>query len=77
MNTKIQTKSFFQIFKSFSTNLRKTQLFDFHKSVLKGKMTEFSGYEMPLQYPMGIMKEHLHCREHAAFFDVSHMGQLK
>lgn len=31
---------------------------------------------MPVQYPTGIIKEHLHCREHASIFDVSHMGQV-
>lgn len=31
---------------------------------------------MPVQYPTGIIKEHMHCREHASIFDVSHMGQV-
>ena len=39
------------------------------------KMVPFAGYEMPVQYPMGILKEHLWTREHAGLFDVSHMGQ--
>ncbi len=39
-------------------------------------MTPFAGYDMPVQYPMGILKEHLHTREKAGLFDVSHMGQL-
>lgn len=38
-------------------------------------MVPFAGYEMPVQYPMGVMKEHLHTREAAGLFDVSHMGQ--
>src|SRR5579875_1165670 len=38
-------------------------------------MVPFAGYEMPVQYPAGIMAEHLHCRAGAALFDVSHMGQ--
>ena len=41
------------------------------------KMVPFAGYEMPLQYPLGIKKEHLHTRENAGIFDVSHMGQIK
>jgi aminomethyltransferase len=42
---------------------------------LGAKMVPFAGYEMPVQYPMGILKEHLHTREKAGLFDVSHMGQ--
>ena len=41
-----------------------------------GKMVGFAGYEMPVQYAAGVMKEHLHTREAAGLFDVSHMGQL-
>ena len=52
----------------------KTALYDFH--VKQGaKMVPFAGYMMPVQYPLGVMKEHLHCRENAGLFDVSHMGQ--
>ena len=40
-----------------------------------GRMVEFAGYYMPVQYD-GIMAEHLWTREHAGLFDVSHMGQL-
>lgn len=43
---------------------------------LGGKMVPFAGYAMPVQYPMGVMAEHLHCRSHAGLFDVSHMGQV-
>ena len=43
---------------------------------LGGKMVPFAGYSMPLQYPMGVMKEHLHTRAAAGLFDVSHMGQV-
>lgn len=42
---------------------------------LGAKMVPFAGYDMPVQYPMGVMKEHLHCRAKAGLFDVSHMGQ--
>lgn len=40
-------------------------------------MVPFAGYDMPVQYKAGILKEHLHCRQAAALFDVSHMGQVK
>ena len=40
------------------------------------KIVPFAGYEMPVQYPAGIIKEHLHTREKAGLFDVSHMGQI-
>ncbi len=52
----------------------KTPLFGLHKA-LKAKMVTFAGYAMPLQYPMGIIKEHLHCRSRVGLFDISHMGQ--
>jgi aminomethyltransferase len=39
------------------------------------RMVPFAGYEMPVQYPAGVLKEHLHTREKAGLFDVSHMGQ--
>ncbi|MDE2112614.1 MAG: glycine cleavage system aminomethyltransferase GcvT [Alphaproteobacteria bacterium] len=42
---------------------------------LGAKMVPFAGYDMPVQYPTGILKEHLHTREKAGLFDVSHMGQ--
>ena len=57
------------------THVLRTTLFSFHKE-RGGKMVPFAGYEMPLQYKLGIMKEHLFCRASAALFDVSHMGQI-
>ncbi|KQP91233.1 glycine cleavage system protein T [Methylobacterium sp. Leaf113] len=42
-----------------------------------GRMVPFAGYAMPVQYPAGLMKEHLHTRSHAGLFDVSHMGQIR
>ena len=44
---------------------------------LGARMVPFAGYSMPVQYPRGLMAEHLHTRAHAGLFDVSHMGQLK
>jgi aminomethyltransferase len=43
---------------------------------LGAKMVPFAGYSMPVQYPMGVMQEHIHTREKAGLFDVSHMGQV-
>lgn len=64
--------------KSFSSEpLKKTHLHSFHKDVLKAKMVPFCGYDMPVLYPDGIIKEHMHCRENAGIFDVSHMGQVR
>ncbi|ABQ13850.1 glycine cleavage system aminomethyltransferase GcvT [Dichelobacter nodosus] len=55
--------------------LQKTALTEWHRA--KGaKMVEFTGYEMPVQYSEGIIKEHLWTRSHASLFDVSHMGQI-
>ena len=56
--------------------LRRTPLHDLHKS-LGAKMVPFAGYDMPVQYPAGIMAEHLHTRAKAGLFDVSHMGQVR
>jgi aminomethyltransferase len=44
---------------------------------LGARMVPFAGHAMPVQYPMGLMAEHRHCRESAALFDVSHMGQVR
>ena len=55
-------------------NLLKTPLYNLHVES-GGKMVPFAGYAMPVQYPLGIMKEHQHTREKAGLFDVSHMGQ--
>ncbi|OKO84964.1 glycine cleavage system aminomethyltransferase GcvT [Bradyrhizobium sp. AS23.2] len=57
-------------------SLRRTPLYDLHVS-LGGKMVPFAGYDMPVQYPAGVLKEHLHTRSKAGLFDVSHMGQLR
>ncbi len=59
-----------------SANLLQTPLHALHLE-LGAKMTPFAGYDMPVNYPGGIISEHRHCRESAALFDVSHMGQLR
>ncbi|WP_323785655.1 glycine cleavage system aminomethyltransferase GcvT [Thalassovita sp.] len=57
------------------SDLKSLPLDGLHRE-LGGKMVPFAGYDMPVQYPAGVMKEHLHCRAHAGLFDVSHMGQV-
>lgn len=57
------------------SDLSRTPLYELHVS-LGAKMVPFAGYDMPVQYPLGIMKEHQHTREKAGLFDVSHMGQV-
>jgi len=57
------------------SDLKRTALYDLHLE-LGAKMVPFAGYEMPVQYPAGVMQEHLHCRAAAGLFDVSHMGQV-
>ncbi|MBD1577028.1 glycine cleavage system aminomethyltransferase GcvT [Vibrio sp. S11_S32] len=54
----------------------KTPLYDVHVEA-GAKMVPFAGYDMPVQYPLGVKKEHLHTRDAAGLFDVSHMGQLR
>ena len=56
--------------------LFKTPLHDLHVE-LGARMVPFAGYSMPVQYPAGLMAEHLHTRTAAGLFDVSHMGQLR
>ncbi len=59
-----------------AADLKTTPLNALHIS-LGGKMVPFAGYSMPVQYPMGVLKEHLHTRAQAGLFDVSHMGQAE
>ncbi|ETX29924.1 glycine cleavage system aminomethyltransferase GcvT [Roseivivax isoporae] len=54
---------------------KRTPLHALHRE-LGAKMIDFAGYEMPVQYPMGVLQEHLHTRSKAGLFDVSHMGQV-
>ena len=56
--------------------LLKTPLHALHLE-LGARMVPFAGYEMPVQYPAGLMAEHKHTRSAAGLFDVSHMGQLR
>ncbi|MGH8382420.1 glycine cleavage system aminomethyltransferase GcvT [Pseudomonas sp.] len=56
--------------------LQQTPLHALHLE-LGARMVPFAGYAMPVQYPLGVLKEHLHTREQAGLFDVSHMGQIR
>ncbi|MBL8287434.1 MAG: glycine cleavage system aminomethyltransferase GcvT [Rubrivivax sp.] len=56
--------------------LQRTPLHALHVK-LGAKMVPFAGYEMPVNYPSGVIAEHKHCRSAAALFDVSHMGQIR
>lgn len=55
---------------------KKTPLFEAHKS-LGGKIVDFAGWQMPVQYPEGLKAEHNHVRSEVGLFDVSHMGELR
>jgi len=57
------------------TPLKTTPLHALHLA-RGGKMVPFAGYDMPVQYATGVLREHLHTREAAGLFDVSHMGQI-
>lgn len=57
-------------------SLSRTPLYALHLE-LGARMVPFAGYEMPVQYPMGVLQEHLHTRAEAGLFDVSHMGQVR
>jgi aminomethyltransferase len=59
-----------------AAQLKRTPLYRLHLD-LGARMVPFAGYEMPVQYPSGILKEHLHVRAAAGLFDVSHMGQFE
>ena len=74
-------RSFSIIKRSFASNnthevLKRTPLFNFHVQ-LGAKMVPFCGWDMPVQYKEGVLKSHIHTRENASIFDVSHMGQVK
>lgn len=59
-----------------SDSLQRTPLYDLNLE-LGAKMVPFASFEMPIQFPAGLMTEHLHTREKAGLFDVSHMGQIR
>ena len=55
---------------------KKTPLYQTHLD-MGGKIVEFGGFLMPVQYPTGVIAEHMAVREKAGLFDVSHMGELR
>src|SRR6266853_3488344 len=57
------------------TSLKRTPLHALHVAS-GGRMVPFAGYDMPVQYTTGVLREHLHTRQAAGLFDVSHMGQI-
>jgi len=57
------------------SELKRTPLYDAHVAA-GATMVDFGGWEMPIQYPEGIINEHLYDRKHCGIFDVSHMGRL-
>jgi aminomethyltransferase len=59
-----------------ATDAKRTPLYDLHVQ-LGGRMVPFAGYALPVQYPAGILAEHLQTRATASLFDVSHMGQAR
>jgi aminomethyltransferase len=61
---------------SLQSPLKRTPLHALHVAS-GGKMVPFAGYDMPVQYPAGVLREHLHTRTGAGLFDVSHMGQIE
>ena len=61
---------------SQSDELKQTPLNALHRE-LGARLVPFAGYDMPVQYPLGIIKEHQHTRAAAGLFDVSHMGQVR
>ena len=57
------------------SSLKRTPLYEVHVAA-GATMVDFGGWEMPIQYPAGIVTEHLNCRSGCGIFDVSHMGRL-
>ena len=62
--------------KDTAEQLLRTSLYSWH-TLNGGKMVDFGGWDMPVQYPTGILKEHLATRRYGGLFDVSHMGRLR
>ena len=58
------------------SELKRTPLNSVHRA-MGGRMVDFGGWDMPVQYPAGTIEEHLRTRNHAGLFDVSHMGEIE
>ena len=64
-----------KLFSESSVSLQRTPLYSLH--VEHGaRMVAFAGHEMPVNYPLGVLREHLHTRAASGLFDISHMGQI-
>lgn len=63
------------MFRMTETTLKRTPLNEVHRSH-GGKMVDFGGWDMPVQYTAGVIEEHNRCRTHSGLFDVSHMGEI-
>jgi len=61
---------------ALATELKQTPLNDVHRK-MGGRMVDFGGWDMPVQYPAGTIAEHLRTRTHSGLFDVSHMGEIE
>ncbi|MCS6966291.1 MAG: glycine cleavage system aminomethyltransferase GcvT, partial [Candidatus Kapabacteria bacterium] len=59
-----------------TTTAKRTIFYDLHRR-LGAKMGPFAGFEMPIQYPKGIVREHMAVRQWVGVFDVSHMGEFR
>lgn len=75
-NTCVFISLYSTVFYFLQVALKKTPLFDFHKEN-GGKMVEFAGWSMPVQYKDSHIASHMHTREHCSIFDVSHMLQVR
>ena len=64
------------VYGGLMSNLKQLPLHAMHQAA-GAKFVAFAGYDMPVQYAAGVMAEHLHTRQKAGLFDVSHMGQLR
>src|SRR5438093_2451674 len=58
-----------------SDDLKRTPLYEAHRE-LGGRMVDFGGWDMPVQYGAGVIDEHMRTRTRAGLFDVSHMGEI-
>ena len=68
-------KLYFTLLYMSETELKRTPLNAVHRE-LGGRMVDFGGWDMPVQYPAGVIEEHMRCRTRAGLFDVSHMGEI-
>src|SRR5437867_12825120 len=75
VHTRVSARCALHFFFMSEMELKKTPLNAVHRSI-GGRMVDFGGWDMPVQYPAGTVEEHLRTRRHAGLFDVSHMGEI-